>query len=112
MDLLTTDEFKKMRASLGSGLTVVNTLPMHLFFSTHIPGSVNIPAPDVGFVEQVEELAGGKTEAVVVYSASRECTLSEKAARELTDAGFQHVYRYVGGAKEWQESGEVIATMV
>ena len=82
-------------------LLVVNVLSQEDFERAHIPGSRNIPVDTENFAEKVEELAGGKNYPVVVHCADEECQASPKAAKMLDEAGFEQVYDYEGGIKEW-----------
>ena len=102
MKAITTDELKALREKNGE-LTLVNTLGAESFERTRIPGAVNIPLDSGDFTSRVEQEAGGKDKPVVVYCASSHCNSSEKAAKELEEAGFTAVSRYTGGAAAWQE---------
>ena len=107
MKTLTTEELKEMQQQ-DNPPTVINTLSPDSFKQTHIPDSINIPQTNDDFVEQAEKAAGGKDKPVVVYCASKQCDSSTKAAEELERAGFKEVFDYEGGAKDWQDAGEVL----
>ena len=107
MKALTTEELREMQRQDYPPI-IINTLSPEDFKHTHIPESINIPQTADDFVEQAEQAAGGKDQPVVVYCASKQCDSSPKAAKKLEDAGFQQVYDYEGGAKAWQDAGEVL----
>lgn len=83
-------------------LAVVNALPEESAREAHIRGTPNISVERDDFVDRVAEVAGGTDQAVVVYCASAECSVSEKAANKLEENGFERVYDYVGGVKAWE----------
>jgi rhodanese-related sulfurtransferase len=84
-------------------LQLVNTLSAKSFETTRIPGAVNIPLDLVEFLSRVEDQAGGKDKAIVVYCASQQCNSSEKAAEKLENVGFTAVADFAGGFRAWQE---------
>jgi rhodanese-related sulfurtransferase len=86
-------------------LKVVNVLPKEQFEKKHIPQSVNVPLTDSRFLQRVEEVAGAKSEPIVVYCASESCDASPKAAKRLEEAGFRDVRDLEGGVDEWQREG-------
>jgi rhodanese-related sulfurtransferase len=104
MQSLGTPELKSM-FDREEELTLINTLSPAQFRKAHIPGSVNVPVNDAGFVKKVETLVDSKDETIVVYSVGVKCESSMKAARKLDKAGFENVYRYVGGARAWRGLG-------
>ncbi len=89
-------------------LLVLNVLSTEAYRERHIPGSESAPLGDDSFVENVQHMAGSRDRPVVVYCASRECEASEKAAAQLEQAGFDRVYDYTGGMREWQEAGQPV----
>jgi len=104
MKSLTTEELKTLQ-NKGERLTLINTLDEESFEKTKIPGSLNVPLEASDFEKRVEQAIGGKNQPVVVYCASAECPSSDKAAKQLDEAGFTAVYDFEGGAKEWQKEG-------
>jgi rhodanese-related sulfurtransferase len=76
-------------------------LPEDNFNEKHIRTSINIPHEDKQFTEMVEKVAGSKDRKIVVYCASFDCDASKKAAEKLEKAGFDRVYDYEGGTKDW-----------
>lgn len=104
MQAITTAEFKEMTQK-AHDLAVVNVLPQEDFEGGHIPGSKNIPVGSAEFEKQVERLAGGHDQPVVVYCASEECTASPKAAKRLDEAGFKKVFDFEAGMRGWKAAG-------
>ena len=86
-------------------LTLINVLDNEQFHMKNVPGSINVPVAKDHFPEKVEKETGGKDAPVVVYCASMDCKASEKAAKELEEAGFTEVYDFVGGVKAWNAAG-------
>lgn len=84
---------------------LINVLKEDQFAQAHIPGSINIPVDSDRFVRDVKQVVKDKQATIVVYCASFSCTASPTAARKLEQAGFEQVYDYEGGMKDWQEAG-------
>ncbi|MBS3787236.1 rhodanese-like domain-containing protein [Candidatus Bipolaricaulota bacterium] len=68
----------------------------------HIEGAINVPLSEIG-----KEIKGRfeSDQDIVVYCADSECGASPKAAEKLDQFGFENVYDYEGGKKDWQEEG-------
>ncbi len=69
------------------------------FRAKHIPGSLNIAAPEVA----ISEL--GPDDEIVVYCSGGPCPASKYAYQVLTDRGYKNVRRYAGGIADWEEAG-------
>lgn len=95
---------EQMNEQQKDDFVLINVLPREAFRKAHIRTSINIPHEDESFVEEVEKVAGGKDRKIVVYCASEDCDASPKAARKLDDAGFQRVYDYEGGTRDWHQN--------
>src|SRR5690349_9189899 len=80
---------------------IINVLPQESFRERHIPGSINIPFKDGSFASEVEQRATSKDKYIVVYCASTDCNLSQRAMNTLKDAGFTNVHTYEEGVKGW-----------
>lgn len=87
---------------------VVNVLPRQLYEEGHIPGTLNIPLQEPGFVERVRENTTGPEQQIVTYCAGPACDASRRAAEVLREAGFHHVHAYEGGMEEWRAQGKPI----
>src|SRR3989338_8559146 len=86
---------------------LINTLPKEDFLKNHIPGSINIPASQI---TQTAPQLFAKHDWIVVYCANPKCTASHTAAEELEQAGFENVYRFVGGLEEWKQFNKYTCT--
>ena len=104
MQTMNTSQLKLLLEGSGGKLALINTLPEAAFPATKIPDSENVPLEDENFEQRVEEIADGKIQPVVVYSANEECDASTRAAEKLTAAGFTDVWDYQGGAQAWKEA--------
>jgi len=109
MKTLTADQLKTLQ-NQGKRFALVNTLNEEAYEKTKIPGSLNIPLEKDDFEKRVEQAIGGKNQPIVVYCASSDCHSSDNAAQRLEDAGFNDVYDFEGGAKEWQDEGGRLAS--
>jgi rhodanese-related sulfurtransferase len=89
----------------NSEVLLINVMPPSEFERAHIMGSKSVPIAEDDFVDEVATLAGDKRRSVVVYCANQDCDASTVAAKQLENAGFVHVYDYIGGTHEWSEAG-------
>lgn len=101
MQAITRDELKVMNEQEHRDFVLINVLPRDKFNEQHIRTSINVPVDDDNFVSRVEDVVGSKDREVVVYCANFECDASPKAAKKLEEAGFERVYDYEGGTKDW-----------
>ncbi len=69
------------------------------FRAKHIPGSLNIAAPEVAKSEL------GPDDEIVVYCSGDSCPASKYAYQVLTEGGYRNVRRYAGGIDDWEEAG-------
>lgn len=84
-------------------LVLLNVQEQAEFDQAHIPGSINASAMDKDFVKRVEETVSEKNTPIAVYCGSEMCRLSESGAERLENAGFEEVFRYSGGTKDWAD---------
>ncbi len=101
MQSISRDDLKRMNGEQERDFVLVNVLPQESFNEQHIRTSINIPVDQEKFTEKVAEIAGSKDREIVVYCANTECDASPQAAEKLEKAGFDKVYDYEGGTKDW-----------
>ncbi|MHB0937227.1 MAG: rhodanese-like domain-containing protein [Armatimonadota bacterium] len=92
----------------GEPFILVNVLLHEDFEHIHIPGSINVPLPDL---RELAPLLFGKDDQVIVYCSSFDCTASPTAAKILMQLGFSDVLDFAGGIKEWVETGQPVVHM-
>ena len=84
----------------------LNVLDKDAFSREHALGSRHVPLEQDGrshdFADRVAKLASTKDRTIVVYCAGPECNASEKAAKQLDEAGFTNVYDFEGGMQAWK----------
>lgn len=100
MKIITTEELKKKLDN--DEVVLIDVLSEKSYEKSHISGAVNIPVKVVGFRAKEKY---DKDEQVVVYCSGPDCQSSQVAAEKLEALGFNNVYRYKGGKKEWEEAG-------
>ncbi len=100
MNNLSAHELKKKMEEV-SGLLVINVLSADSFKDCHITSSVNIPLAEL----EGQSKEWPKHKKVVVYCAQATCPLSRQAYELLTKLGFENIFIYEGGIKEWHEKG-------
>lgn len=92
----------KRRMADEYDLVVVNVFSADYFNDCRIKGSIHIPE------HELTERAlrhYPQDQKFVVYSASEHCAASKTAYRLLTELGYNNVWVYEGGMKEWYNLG-------
>lgn len=89
------------------GYTLIEVLEEEEYEQGHIPGAINIPLSDIG--REVKDELETERE-IIVYCADEDCGASPAAAEKLDKLGFQNVYDYEGGKKDWVEAGNRVTT--
>lgn len=89
-------------------MILVEALPIKYFNEAHLPGAVQIDYTEV--TEKAPSLLTNKCKKIVVYCASSDCENSTKAATTLDKLGYENVFIYKEGKKEWIDSGLPIET--
>ncbi|MGD8826807.1 MAG: rhodanese-like domain-containing protein [Myxococcales bacterium] len=92
----------KMENNLN--LKLVEVLDPKQYDEFHLPGAMNVPLAS-GFEESIQQAIPDKNAEVVVYCSDAKCESSAKAARKMEQLGYEHVYRYQAGKKDWKEAG-------
>lgn len=84
-------------------IKLIEVLDQEEYERKHIEGAINVPLSEIG-----KEIKGrfDSDQDIVVYCADSECGASPKAAEKLDRLGFENVYDYEGGKKDWQEAGK------
>jgi rhodanese-related sulfurtransferase len=87
----------------GEEFVLVDALAPMSFAHSHLPGAINLPP------EWVEERGPTRipdpSSEIVVYCASSTCDSSVDVGKRLVELGYRNVQHYVGGKKEWVETG-------
>jgi rhodanese-related sulfurtransferase len=96
--LIGRDELKA-KLDRGDDVKLVMVLGDRAFRIKHIPGSINIFAP------QLPSPLLDRDDDIVVYCTNPSCIASIYAHDLLTARGFKRVRRYAGGVEEWEGAG-------
>lgn len=96
------EELKKM-IDEGEEFELINVLGPEQFEAKRIPGSINIPVDKIE--KKIEDKVPNKGRKIVVYCASFSCHASPTAAKKLEEMGYNNVYDYEGGIRDWEEAG-------
>ena len=102
MELISREELKE-KLDRKDDFKLVMVLGDWQFRAMHVPGSLNISAPEIA-----HELLDLDDE-VVVYCSNPACAASVIAYNQLVDHGYKHVRRYAGGISDWEEAGYPVA---
>lgn len=84
---------------------VINVLGTDQFEKQHIPGSWNAPVDAEDFGDLIRERVPDRETPIAVYCADEDCGASPRAAKKLTEMGFDNVFDFEGGMKEWVDAG-------
>ena len=101
MELISREELKE-KLDRKDDFKLAMVLGDWQFRAMHIPGSLNISAPEIA-----HELLDLDDE-VVVYCSNPACAASVIAYNQLTALGYKNVRRYAGGISDWEESGNPV----
>jgi len=98
--VLTAEQVKKKMEEVA-GCLIVNVLEPDYFNDCHITGSINMP------LEEIKAKAGtwNKHKDVIVYCADTTSSVSTQAYEILKKMGFEKLYEFKGGMKEWKKKG-------
>lgn len=101
---ITKEELKEKMDS-GDDFVLIDVLGEQSYKNIHLPGAEMADAhkDKKDFLSDVESLVDDKSKDVIVYCASFSCQLSPKAAGILSEAGYENVYDYEGGLKDWAQ---------
>ncbi|MDR8389834.1 rhodanese-like domain-containing protein [Aliifodinibius sp. S!AR15-10] len=102
MEELTARQVKQQLDS-DTDIVLINTLGPDSFRAKRIPGSINIPTGQIQ--PRAKHVLPDKGQQIVVYCASPDCTASSKAAKKLTQLGYNNVYDFEGGLTGWLKEG-------
>jgi rhodanese-related sulfurtransferase len=97
-------EFDELHARVDEGDTscvLLNVLSRASFEMGRIPGSVNLPLPELA--ERASEVLPAVGQETVVYCASASCMLARQATVILRHSGYTNVREYHGGMEEWTD---------
>ena len=100
MKEINTEELKQKLKN--KEVILIEVLDKENYEKSHIKGAINIPLKVIG-AEAKKRF--NKGDEIVVYCSDHECRASPSAAKKLDNLGFENVYHYKGGKKEWEESG-------
>ena len=104
MQTLTAEQLRRVIEG-PQNVPVINVLDQESYERKHIPDSVSVPLSEPNFVDQVSEQVSERTDPVVVYCASSSCDASERAAKQLEQAGFTGVRDFTDGVQGWEKAG-------
>ncbi len=92
----------------GDDLVLVDALLPEDYEKGHLPFSKSLPA-DRAEADH-EAVLGDKARTVVTYCSDFQCHASTNAAKALMRLGYQDVYDYKGGRKDWTGAGLPLVT--
>ena len=96
-----TAEQLKNKIEQNPDLIVINVLTRDDYENCHIKDSINI-----SFETLKDKLKHwDKNKEIVVYCADNDCSISQESFELLAKMGFNNVWAYEGGMREWHEKG-------
>ncbi len=86
---------------MSKRLKVLNVLSAEVYNDAHIKNSLNVPLVELkSFAEHTP-----KDTCIVVYCAHSNCDASARAWHVLHELGFDNLFAYEGGMREWYDAG-------
>lgn len=86
---------------MSKRLKVLNVLSAETYKDAHIKNSINVPLAELkSFAEYTP-----KDTCIVVYCAHSNCDASARAWHVLHELGFDNLFAYEGGMREWHDAG-------
>ncbi len=98
MNIINANQLKS-RLDKGDPVIMINALEEPKFIAKHIPGSLNL------FTKEAIEISLKKDQTIVVYCTDQSCNKSISLYYLLEAMGYQDIYRFPGGLREWEENG-------
>jgi rhodanese-related sulfurtransferase len=106
MNHISCEELKR-KLDLGKDFILVNALDEGRFRAMHIPGSINICKE-----EDIQKCLT-LNDVIVIYCTDESCNRSIILYQRLEGYGYEKIYRFAGGLREWAASGyELVGEMV
>lgn len=105
MNLISCEELKR-KFDQEDKFILVNALDEIRFRAMHIPGSINIcKDEDIQKCLMPEDV-------IVIYCADEACNRSIRLYQRLDALGYEKIFRFAGGLREWESSGyELVGEM-
>jgi rhodanese-related sulfurtransferase len=100
MKAITLEDLKKKLDD--NNVKLVEVLDEDAYKAEHIQGAINIPLKKIG-TEAKDKF--DKDDEIIVYCSDYSCSASPTAAKKLDKLGFNNVYDFEGGKKEWKDAG-------
>lgn len=101
VNTITLDEFKKMLSS-EQNVVIVDVLDAEHYRKEHLKSAISIPLDELR--DKAPKILK-KTNKIITYCGSFDCPASTKAAKVLMSLGYEHVFDYKGGFKEYKDAG-------
>lgn len=89
----------KTKLERGDDFKLVMVLGEWAFRAKHIPGSINVFAPELA------RTLLDPDDDIVLYCSNPACPASPYAYRLLVESGYHRVRRYSGGLEDWEAAG-------
>ena len=101
---LTTIDVETLNRKLTGGHppVLINALAEDAYNAKHIPGSINIPADNAEWAENVIPYRDAE---IVVYCANKDCDASPNLAMKLEEMGYTNVSDFEAGLAGWKSAG-------
>jgi len=100
------EEIKKAMDGYVKFMLIDTTTPEE-YAAGHIRGALNLPMEKLD-AETLARLVPDKKERIVFYCEDGECNSASAAAAKAMELGFEKVYKYRTGFKDWKDKGYAI----
>ena len=105
MNHISCEELKR-KFDQGDKFLLVNALDEIRFRALHIPGSINICKD-----EDINRCLT-RDDVIIIYCTDEACNRSILLYQRLEASGYQNIFRFAGGLREWDSAGfELVGEM-
>ena len=93
----------KRKFDLEENFKLVNALDEARFRAMHIPDSINVCKDDD------IQICLALNDVIIIYCTDEACNRSIILYQKLDSFGYQKIFRFAGGLREWQAAGYELA---
>lgn len=102
--IITSDELQRWM-KVGREFVLLDVLTNESYKEKHLPHALHVSAQEQQFDRKVEDLINSKDATIVIYGDRGREDALYIAGIKLSHAGYDDVYEFKGGMREWVAQG-------